>query len=138
MVFCVGRLWDPAKNIAVLDRAARDIHVPVLAAGTTTGPDAQRIYLQHIDSLGYLDQASLHRWYRRTAVFVLPSLYEPFGLAALEAALAGCALVVSDIPSLREVWGEAAVFVPPQDDRAWTRAVNRLLDDAPARRRGAG
>jgi len=62
------------------------------------------------------------------------SLYEPFGLAALEAGLAECALVLNDIPSLREVWGDAAVFVPAQDDHALSRAVNRLIEDAPSRR----
>ncbi|MGH9489291.1 MAG: glycosyltransferase, partial [Terriglobales bacterium] len=44
------------------------------------------------------------------AVFVLPSRYEPFGLGALEAALSGCALLLNDIPSLREVWGRAAAY----------------------------
>ncbi|MCL5280609.1 MAG: glycosyltransferase family 4 protein [Planctomycetes bacterium] len=134
LVFCAGRLWDPAKNIATLDRAAQGIRPPVFAAGTTTGPDQQWIELKNIRSLGYLDQAALHGWYRRAAVFVLPSLYEPFGLTALEAGLAGCALVLSDIPSLREVWGDAAVFVPAQDDHALALAVNRLIEDVPFRR----
>lgn len=56
---------------------------------------------------------------------------------SLEAALAGCALVLSDIPSLREVWSEAALFVPPEDHEALARAVNSLLDDAALRRRYA-
>ncbi len=132
-VFCVGRLWDPAKNIATLDRAAQDIRLPVWAAGPTQGPDEQSIELKNIRGLGYLDQARLRSWYRRTAVFVLPSLYEPFGLAALEAGLAGCPLVLSDIPSMREVWGEAAVFVPVRDDKALAHEVNRLIDDVPLR-----
>ncbi len=133
VVFCVGRLWDPAKNIATLDRAAQDIRLPVWAAGPTRGPDEQSIELKNIRSLGYLDQARLRSWYRRTTVFVLPSLYEPFGLAALEAGLAGCPLVLSDIPSLREVWGEAALFVPAQDDQALAREVNRLIEDVSLR-----
>lgn len=134
VVFSVGRLWDPAKNIVTLDRAARNIRLPVLAAGTTAGPDDQRIELNNTQGLGYLDQVRLRQWYRRTAVFVLPSLYEPFGLAALEAGLDGCALVLSDIPSLREVWADAAVFVPAQDDEALAEAVNRLIEDATLRR----
>ncbi len=133
VVFCVGRLWDPAKNIATLDRAAKDIHLPVSAAGATRGPDEQNIELKNIRSLGYLDQARLRSWYRRAAVFVLPSLYEPFGLAALEAGLAGCPLVLGEIASMREVWGEAAVFVPARDDRALAREVNRLIEHAPLR-----
>ncbi len=134
LVFCAGRLWDPAKNIATLDRAAQEIRLRVFAAGTSMGPDRQRIELKNIRPLGFLGQAVLRQWYRRAAVFVLPSLYEPFGLTALEAGLAGCALVLSANPSLREVWGDAAIFVPAQDDRALAREVNRLIEDVPARR----
>ncbi len=133
VVFSAGRLWDPAKNIATLDRAASKIRLPVYAAGTTTGPDGQRIELKNTRGLGYLDQTQLRQWYRRAAVFVLPSVYEPFGLTALEAGLAGCALVLSDIPSLREVWGQAAIFVPAHDDQALACAVNRLAEDAALR-----
>jgi glycosyltransferase involved in cell wall biosynthesis len=129
VVFSAGRLWDPAKNIAALDRAAKDIRLPVIAAGATEGPDGQRIDLQAIRPIGLLDHALLREWYHRAAVFVLPSLYEPFGLAALEAAHAGCPLVLSDIPSLREIWADAAVFVQPEDSDALAREVNRLLSD---------
>ncbi len=134
VVFCVGRLWDPAKNITTLDRAAQDIRLPVLAAGATEGPDGQRIGMKAIRHIGFLDQMLLREWYHRAAVFVLPSLYEPFGLAALEAARVGCPLVLSDIPSLREVWGDAAVFVEPEDPEALAHEVNRLLGDASLRR----
>jgi glycosyltransferase involved in cell wall biosynthesis len=57
---------------------------------------------------------------------VQPSLYEPFGLAPLEAARAGAALVLSDIPSLREVWADAATYVAPRDSRGLAAAVNAL------------
>lgn len=135
VVLCAGRLWDPAKNIATLDRAAKGIRLPVVAAGAIDGPDGQRIDLENIRHLGHLDQAGLRQWYRRAAVFVLPSFYEPFGLAALEAAQAGCSLVLSEIPLLKEVWEDAAVFVPPDNHEALASAVNRLLDDAGLRRR---
>jgi glycogen synthase len=58
---------------------------------------------------------------------VHPAVYEPFGLAPLEAALAGAALVLSDIPSLREVWNDAAIYVPPRDPSALADAVNSLI-----------
>jgi glycosyltransferase involved in cell wall biosynthesis len=69
-----------------------------------------------------------------TAVFVRPSLYEPFGWAVLEAGRAGCALVLGDIPSLREVWSDAAVFVPARDHQALAREVNRLIAEEDVRR----
>jgi glycosyltransferase involved in cell wall biosynthesis len=65
----------------------------------------------------------------RASIFAEPAFYEPFGLAALEAGLAGCALVLGDIPSLREVWGDAALFVPPHDDAALEAALRRLIED---------
>ena len=69
-----------------------------------------------------------------------PARYEPFGLSPLEAALAGCALVLGDIPSLREVWGDAALYVRPDDPDALRQAIaalagDRRRRDASARRR---
>jgi len=64
----------------------------------------------------------------RASVFALPARYEPFGLAPLEAAHAGCALVLADIPSLREVWDDAAIYVDPDDDRALVAALRRLIE----------
>jgi glycosyltransferase involved in cell wall biosynthesis len=66
-------------------------------------------------SLGRLDSEMLAQWFSRAAIFILPARYEPFGLAALEAALSGCALVLGDTESLREIWDDAAVFVRPDD-----------------------
>jgi glycosyltransferase involved in cell wall biosynthesis len=71
----------------------------------------------------------------RSAVFVSSGLYEPFGLAVLEAAQAGCALVLSDIPTFRELWNGAAVFVAPSDPRAIADALNDITADATLRTR---
>jgi glycosyltransferase involved in cell wall biosynthesis len=70
----------------------------------------------------------------RAAVYALPARYEPFGLSALEAGLAGCALVLGDVPSLREVWGDAALFVAP-GSAAQLACVLRTLDADPEYRR---
>jgi glycogen(starch) synthase len=66
---------------------------------------------------------------RESAMYIAASLYEPFGLAPLEAALAGCALVLSDIPSFHEVWADAAVFFDPHDAQGLACAVHRLAAD---------
>ena len=58
-----------------------------------------------------------------------PALYEPFGLSVLEAAHAGCALILSELPSLRENWSGAALFVPPSDDGAWCEALDRVISE---------
>jgi glycosyltransferase involved in cell wall biosynthesis len=64
---------------------------------------------------------------------VSTAVYEPFGLAVLEAAQAGCALVLSDIATFRELWGGAAIFVPPNDEAAIAQAIAGLMSDPVAR-----
>jgi glycosyltransferase involved in cell wall biosynthesis len=65
----------------------------------------------------------------------LPARYEPFGLSILEAARAGCALVLGDIASLREFWDGAALLVAPDDGDALRDALLRLIDDDTLRAR---
>jgi glycogen synthase len=77
-------------------------------------------------------------WLGYASIFALPARYEPFGLAALEAGLAGAALVLGDIPSLREVWGPAAVFVAPDDAEALCDTLQRLIRFPVWRRHLAG
>jgi glycosyltransferase involved in cell wall biosynthesis len=69
----------------------------------------------------------------RASIYALPARYEPFGLSALEAALAGCALVLGDVASLREVWGDAALFVPPDDAEAIGAALRSMVRDVDLR-----
>lgn len=72
-------------------------------------------------------------WFSRASIYALPALYEPFGLSVLEAALSGCALVLGEIPSLREIWRDAALFVDPRDEDGIATAMNRLADDGALR-----
>jgi glycosyltransferase involved in cell wall biosynthesis len=67
--------------------------------------------------------------FARAAVYALPARYEPFGQSVLEAALAGCALVLGDIPSLRELWEGVALFVPPDDAATLRAALESLIRD---------
>ena len=66
---------------------------------------------------------ALARKMAEASIYALPARYEPFGLSALEAALSGCALVLGDIPSLREIWGPAAIYVPADDKVGALRAA---------------
>jgi glycosyltransferase involved in cell wall biosynthesis len=70
---------------------------------------------------------------RAAAIFVAPAVYEPFGLSVAEAAASGCALVVSDVPSMRELWGDAALFVAPRDTVALRRTLTHLCDSGQLR-----
>lgn len=126
-VLSVGRIWDEAKNITALDLVAPDIAWPVMVAGEWRRPDGNGRPPGHLRCLGVLSQKDLARWYGRAPIFALPARYEPFGLSVLEAAMAGCALVLGNIPTLRELWSGAALFVEPDDREGLTRTLNGLI-----------
>lgn len=132
-VFAAGRLWDEAKNISALEAAAPQIAWPIRVAGDARHPDGGQVRHRHLQTLGRLSADDLVDELRRAAIYALPARYEPFGLSALEAALCGCALVLGDIASLREVWGEAALFIPPDDHAALARTLQELIADEPRR-----
>jgi glycosyltransferase involved in cell wall biosynthesis len=119
--------------MGALCAAARDITWPVCIAGSTRHAGATCAVPSHVRHLGCLDGEELREWFARASIYALPARYEPFGLSVLEAALSGCALVLGDIRSLRENWDGAAVFVPPEDRRALTAGIQKLIDDAPLR-----
>jgi glycogen(starch) synthase len=123
LVAAAGRMWDEAKNLDALARVAPQLPWPVAVAGAGAVRDG-------VTMLGRLGRAGVRDLLERASIFAAPARYEPFGLAPLEAALAGCALVLGDIPSLREVWGDAATFVAPDDDDALTGALEALIADA--------
>jgi glycosyltransferase involved in cell wall biosynthesis len=131
--FTAGRLWDEGKDLATLDAAASLLPVPVHAAGPLAGPNGAAIAFEAVHALGELDEAEIGGWLSARPVFVSTALYEPFGLAVLEAAAAGCPLVLSDIPTFRELWDGAALFVPPRDATGFARAIGELVGDDGAR-----
>ena len=137
LALAAGRLWDPAKNIALLDQVAARIDLPVLAAGPADGPHGEQVQASHLHLLGNLSAAALREQMADASVFLAPSQYEPFGLVALEAAQQGTPLLLSDIPVFRELWDGAAAFADPFDPDAWVAELDRLLD-APDESRSLG
>lgn len=137
IVLSAGRLWDEAKGLADLIACARRIAWPIVVAGATSPPGPPRMSdppsPRGVQALGVLGADELAAWMARASIYASPARYEPFGLSVLEAALAGCALVVGDIPSLREIWGDAAVYVPPGDPGALGFALDALIRDPLAR-----
>ena len=112
-VVAVGRFWDDAKNGTALRRVEGRISWPIRYAGGDT----------------WLGRDAVEELVARAAVFAAPARYEPFGLSAVAAGSARCALVLGDLESLREVWDDAAVYVDPDDDDALARALERLIHD---------
>lgn len=104
-----GRLWDEAKNVSILARV--DSPIPLFLAGDVrNGPAEIPATFHGVTLLGSLASEELLRVFRESAMYICTSRYEPFGLAPLEAALCGCAVLANDIPSLREVWQDGAVY----------------------------
>jgi glycosyltransferase involved in cell wall biosynthesis len=134
-VLAAGRIWDQAKNLGALASVAPHLRWPVYLAGTARHPADGERRQEGIRALGWLEPEELHRWMARASIYAFPARYEPFGLSVLEAALSGCALVLGDVTSLREVWGDGATFVPPEDGEALLEAVERLAHDDSLRAR---
>jgi glycogen synthase len=133
-VLSMGRFWDEAKNLAAVDAASRGLDWPVYVAGSTQHPDGGSIMPGNATSLGLLPRDDVLDWLSRASIYVHPARYEPFGLSVLEAALSGCALVLGDIPSLRELWDGAARFVSPDDAGALHHELRGLIRNAGRRR----
>jgi glycosyltransferase involved in cell wall biosynthesis len=84
---------------------------------------------KHVRFLGFLPDDTLAVLYRLAAVFVFPSLYEGFGLPPLEAMASGTPVVVSNVSSLPEVCGDAAMLVDPLDAISIRDGIERVLTD---------
>lgn len=137
LVLSAGRMRDAARNVAAVVRVASQLPWPVVVAERAytsdmvadADDDTAHVDAGAVQFTGRLNSRSMAALYNRAAVFVLPARYEPPGLTVLEAAQAGCALILGDIPSLRELWDGAALFVPPDDDAALMRAIRTVIAD---------
>lgn len=134
-IFSSGRLWDEGKNVESLARAAALVSMPVVAAGSTMGPNGVTSAFPALRMLGALPEDKMRQWLSLASAYVSTALYEPFGLGVLEAAQAGCPLVLSDIPSFRELWAGAAIFVPPHEEEAIARTLSEVMRDEALRDR---
>ncbi len=132
----VGRLWDDAKNLACYAGMAAEMPGYIcVAVGDTVGPQGSvnvgaSSYVQFVGSLPH---AEVRAYMARSRVFVSAAFYDPFGLAAVEAALAGCCLVLSDIPSYRAIWADCAAYFDPTNSHALSGEVEAMLGDEDAR-----
>lgn len=144
----VSRLEHPAKNhvrlIEAFSRfkaATRTDWLLALAGSDWHGAEAIHAagrvspFADDIRFLGFVDDASLPELYRATDVFIYPSLFEGFGFPPIEAMACGCPVISSTRGSLREVVGEAALVVDPEDASAIAVALGRLAGSGEERAR---
>ncbi|MEZ4669094.1 MAG: glycosyltransferase family 1 protein [Anaerolineae bacterium] len=132
---------EPRKNLLVLLRAyaalPKSERLPLILAGGK-GWDYEAIFQAvrdygldgEVQFPGYLPVEDLPLWYNSAEVFLYPSLFEGFGLPALEAMACGTPVIVSDASSLPEVAGQAGLCLPPHEVEAWVDALHRAYHDA--------
>jgi glycosyltransferase involved in cell wall biosynthesis len=127
-VLSVGRIWDEAKNTALLLDAKPDL--PVWIVGTSANPDsggtAELRSAGHIEFKGELSEPELRHLYARAGIYAATSQYEPFGLAPVEAAFSGCAIVANDIPTFHELWGDSVFYFRRNDASSLREALHEL------------
>jgi len=134
-VLAAGRLWDEAKNMAALEAVAPGLPWPVRVAGSCQAPDGRVRSPRSLQALGELPSPAMVSEMAAASIYALPARYEPFGLSVLEAALSGCALVLGDIASLRETWGDTAIYVEPDDHAGLQTALLHLIEHPVLRER---
>lgn len=132
VVLSVGRLWDSGKQVQLL--LTREHAAPVWIAGPVDHPEKTGrveagFNANGLRLWGEQSQDQLLSLFAQASIYAATSRYEPFGLAPVEAALSGCALVANDIPVFRELWGEAAVYFSKDDPDALAERIRELVRD---------
>lgn len=135
IAFTAGRLWDEVKRTPLLDAAAGRLAAPFYAAGATRAPHGASVPVENLRLLGELTPHGIAGMLAAQPVFVSAASFEPFGLAVLEAAQAGCPLILSDIDTFRELWDGAARFVAGVDPAEWADAIADVMGDDAERAR---
>lgn len=134
-VLTVGRVWDRAKQVSLL--MDRQHAMPVCIVGCEVEPGKADPSGTEQQSSGEKSAGQLRAVFAEASIYAATSAYEPFGLAPLEAALSRCAIVANDIPSLREIWGEAACYFRHNNADDLANTIRLLSGDSDLRRKYA-
>jgi glycogen synthase len=141
-VLTVGRLIDVGKQVSLLTQFAHP--VPVCIVGAEHTVPVPRIPIRadvkiateqtSVAIRGPQTEAQLRALYSRAAIYAATARYEPLGMTALEAAFSRCAIVANDIPSFREIWGDAALYFRTNDAGSLADSIRQLSQDRSLRR----
>jgi glycosyltransferase involved in cell wall biosynthesis len=140
-VLSVGRLLDAGKQVFLLTQHAQPFSVCIVGAEQTVPlpniPIRADVKVSTDQSCvairGPQTEAQLRALYSRAAVYAATARYEPLGMGALDAAFSRCAIVANDIPSFREVWGDAALYFRTNDAGSLAEILRQLDADRPLR-----
>jgi len=142
-LLCVSTL-HPHKNLPRLIRAygRKDRDFPLILAGlrgfhteTIEGLIEEMGLQESVQITGWVPREELYSLYERARAFVYPSTFEGFGMPVLEALAAGIPVACADIPPLREVAGDAALYFDPLNEDAIASAIEKVMSDASLRER---
>lgn len=141
-VLAVGRLIDASKQVFLLTQQQHPLPVCIVGAEHTV--PTPRIPIRadvkvatettSVAIRGPQTDAQLRALYSRAAIYAATSRYEPLGMPALEAAFSRCAIVANDIPSYREIWGDAALYFRTNDSESLAENIRLLNEDRAMRR----
>jgi glycogen synthase len=136
-VLAVGRHLDAGKQLGLLTQYNHVVPISIVSSNATAG--MPRIPIRAdvkfavdetaVSMKGQQTEAQMRALYSRSAMYVATSCYESFGMTAVEAALSRCAIVANDIPSFREVWGDAALYFRTNDGSSLATTIQRLSQD---------
>ncbi len=141
-ILYVSRIEHPGKNhvrlINAFSRLKAKTKIPhqLVLAGTPWGraeevyeTAARSAYAEDISFIGFVDGLDLPSLYSAADLFVFPSLYEGFGMPILEAMACGVATVCSNLSSMPEVAGDAALLFDPYDEDDISRTMEQILEN---------
>jgi len=138
-ILAVGKI-SPRKNLEVVIRALKRLQSSIPHHLVTVGGDGWDFQesrnlvnslglADRVHFLGYVSDEQLHSLYNKATLFIYPSLFEGFGLTILEAMASGCPVVTSNISSLPEVAGDAALLVDPHNVDGVAVAIETICND---------
>lgn len=139
-LYYIGSL-EPRKNVITIVRALahlqeQNVNIKLVVSGGKSwleGPIFAEIEKLHLTAqvvfTGPVTESEKIAWLQGATVFLFPSLYEGFGLPALEAMAAGCPVITSNVSSLPEVVGEAAILIDPNNQASINLAVENICLD---------
>ena len=139
-VLAVGRLIDPAKQVGLLTHHLQPFPVCIVGDEEPAANLSVRTDVRFQDGpsgvalRGAQSEAQMRLLYSKAGIFAGTSRYEPSGMNILEAALSRCALVLNDVPSLRELWANAALYFRTNDAESLADTIRILSDDPQLRR----
>jgi glycosyltransferase involved in cell wall biosynthesis len=135
ILLCVSTL-HPHKNIERLIRAftrrKRDCRLVLAGMRGFQTSAIEKLVTKEIEITGWIARDDLVKLYARARAFIYPSMFEGFGMPVLEALAAGIPVACSDIPPLREIGGDAALYFDPENEDAIADAIDRILTTQPS------